>query len=108
MLIYSMTIGLLIYGFSKIKTYESIGLKPKNKFTIIVPFRNEAENLPVLLESLSNLNYPNNLFEVILVDDESKEKFQVLSFKFQVSIIDNIRISNSPKKDAISTAMKMM
>ena len=108
MLIYSMTIGLLIYGFSKIKTYESIGLKPKNKFTIIVPFRNEAENIPVLLESLSNLNYPNNLFEVILVDDESEERIQIADYRLQITVIKNIRVSNSPKKDAISTAMKIV
>lgn len=108
MLMYSMTIGLLIYGFSKIKNYESIGLKPTNKFTIIVPFRNEAENLPVLLESLSKLNYPNNLFEVILVDDESEERIQIADYRLQIAVIKNIRVSNSPKKDAISTAMKIV
>ncbi|WP_337968242.1 glycosyltransferase [uncultured Flavobacterium sp.] len=104
--IYIITIGLLIYGFTKVKKYQKTDLKPQTSFTIIVPFRNEAENLPNLLQSFSNLNYPNDLFEVILVDDSSKEKFQVSGFRFQVSIIDNIRVSNSPKKDAISTAMQ--
>lgn len=103
--IYFISIGSLIYGFTKIKKYDAIGLEPKTEFTIIVPFRDENENLPILLDSLSKLNYPTNLFQVILVDDASKEKFQVSSFKFQVRIIDNIRISNSPKKDAIVTAM---
>ncbi|PIF32481.1 cellulose synthase/poly-beta-1,6-N-acetylglucosamine synthase-like glycosyltransferase [Flavobacterium sp. 9] len=104
--IYTISIGLLIYGFTKVKRYQKTDLKPQTSFTIIVPFRNEAENLPNLLQRFSKLNYPNDLFEVILVDDSSKEKFQVSSFRFQVSIIDNIRISNSPKKDAISTAMQ--
>ncbi|TEB40381.1 glycosyltransferase, partial [Flavobacterium circumlabens] len=67
---------------------------------------NEAENLPHLLKSFSKLNYPADLFEVILVDDESDEKFQIPNSKFQVRIIDTIRVSKSPKKDAISTAMK--
>jgi len=104
--IYVFTIALLIYGFSKIKKYQKEDLKPQTSFTIIVPFRNEAENLPNLLLSFSKLNYPNDLFEVILVDDNSFEKFQILNSKFQVTIIDNIRTSNSPKKDAISTAMQ--
>lgn len=108
LLIYAIPIGILIHGFTKIKTFESIDLEPKTKFTIIVPFRNEAENLAVLLDSFSKLNYPTKLFQVILVDDESKEKFQVSSFKFQVSIIDNIRLSNSPKKDAVVTAMNLV
>ncbi|KFF07097.1 glycosyltransferase family 2 protein [Flavobacterium reichenbachii] len=104
--IYIITIGLLSYGFFKVKKYHKTNLKPKTSFTVIVPFRNEAENLPRLLESFSNLNYPNDLFEVILVDDSSNEKFHIPHFTFQVSQIDNIRRSNSPKKDAISTAMK--
>jgi glycosyltransferase involved in cell wall biosynthesis len=104
--IYVITIGLLIYGFFKVKKYQKKGLKPQTNFTIVVPFRNEAENLPNLLESFFKLHYPIALFEVILVDDDSYEKFEVSDFRFQVTIIDNIRVSNSPKKDAISTAMK--
>ena len=105
LIIYCSTILWLSYGFTKIKSYEYLSLAPKTPFTIIVPFRNEAANLPVLLDSFSKLNYPNELFEVILVDDESTEKFQISSVKFKVSVINNTRLSNSPKKDAISTAI---
>ncbi|MDQ6528230.1 glycosyltransferase [Flavobacterium sp. LHD-85] len=104
--IYVCSICLLVYGFFRIKKYQKTDLKPQTSFTIIVPFRNEEENLPNLLKSISKLNYPTDLFEVILVDDNSKDKFQVLNSKFQVSIVDNIRVSNSPKKDAITTAMQ--
>ncbi|GGA78793.1 glycosyl transferase [Flavobacterium palustre] len=105
--IYFTTILLLIYGFSKIKNFNSVGLTPKTAFTIVVPFRNEAGNLPLLLESFSKLNYPIDLFEVILVDDASTDKFQIPNSKFQISIINNIRISKSPKKDAITTAIPL-
>lgn len=106
--IYFATILLLIYGFSKIKNFNSVGLTPKTAFTIVVPFRNEAENLPLLLESFSKLNYPTDLFEVILVDDNSDFRFQTADFRFQIKTIDNIRISNSPKKDAITTAIPLV
>ena len=105
---YCFAIIILIYGFTKVNTIKCTGLTPKTKFSIIIPFRNEAENLPVLLESLSKLNYPVELFEVILVDDESEEKFIIPSLKFKVSVIDNFRFSNSPKKDAIGTAMQIV
>ncbi|WP_119789108.1 glycosyltransferase family 2 protein [Flavobacterium anhuiense] len=104
--IYISSISLLIYGFFKVKKYQKTDLKPQTSFTIIVPFRNEKENLPILLESFSNLNYPTDLFEVILVDDNSDGKFHIPHFTFDVSQIDNIRVSNSPKKDAITTAMQ--
>ena len=114
---YCLAIAALIYGFSKVNSIEYLGLKPKTKFSIVVPFRNEAENLPILLDSFSKLNYPNDLFEVILVDDESEKEFKVCfdnslslgsGLKFKVLVTKNIRVSNSPKKDAISTAMQVV
>ncbi|TRX39496.1 glycosyltransferase family 2 protein [Flavobacterium restrictum] len=106
--IYVMAIALLIYGYSKINSFESIGLKPKTKFSILVPFRNEAQNLPFLLESFSKLNYPTELFEVLLIDDFSSDRFVVQNLPFTVTVIKNSRISNSPKKDAITTAVKFV
>jgi cellulose synthase/poly-beta-1,6-N-acetylglucosamine synthase-like glycosyltransferase len=104
-LVYSITIGGLIYGFNKVPLFEANAVAPKTKFSIVVPFRNEPENLPLLLESFSKLEYPSELFEVLLVDDSSQEKFQFSIFGFQFSVLENIRVSNSPKKDAILTAI---
>ncbi len=112
-----MAIIALIYGFTKVNSFDYLGLQPKTKFSIVVPFRNEAENLPKLLNSISKLNYPTDLFEVILVDDDSEKVFSVqcsdpseseLAKQFSVEIIKNIRISNSPKKDAITTAIQVV
>jgi glycosyltransferase involved in cell wall biosynthesis len=108
LLIYLITIGWLIFGFTKINSFGYLGLTPKTSFSIIVPFRNEAENLPVLLESFSKLNYPTDLFEVILVDDESEERLQIADYRLQITTINNIRVSSSPKKDAITTAMQIV
>jgi cellulose synthase/poly-beta-1,6-N-acetylglucosamine synthase-like glycosyltransferase len=116
-LFYLISIGCLIYGFTKINHFEYIGLPPKTSFSIIVPFRNETENLPILLESFSKLNYPKDLFEVILVDDESEEEFRwqntdpsdsELAKHYRIQFLKNIRLSNSPKKDAITTAMEIV
>jgi cellulose synthase/poly-beta-1,6-N-acetylglucosamine synthase-like glycosyltransferase len=107
-IVYMLTISWLIYGFTKINQFEFIGLPPKTSFSIIVPFRNEAENLPVLLESLSKLNYPTNLFEVILVDDESEKEFRWQNTEYRIQFLKNSRLSNSPKKDAITTAMQIV
>lgn len=105
--IYVICISLLLFGFTKMKIIPNKEVAVKTKFSIVVPFRNEAENLPKLLHSISLLNYPTDFFEVILVDDDSEEEFQVSSFKFEVLTIKNNRKSNSPKKDAIETAIKI-
>jgi len=109
-IIYSICIVWISYGFNKVKIFEKEDSKPNTRFSILVPFRNEAENLPGLLYSFSQLNYPRAFFEVVFVNDDSDdnsvsviEDFPALSFALQ--IINNERKSNSPKKDAISTAM---
>jgi len=111
--IYALFIGALAYGFKKIPYFETTALDPKTKFSIIVPFRNEAENLPELLYSFSQLNYPRDQFEILFVNDSSEDNsveiiknFPALSFNFKV--IENVRHSNSPKKDAISTAINLI
>ena len=106
--IYFTTISLLVYGFTKVKTYTSLNLVPQTAFTIIIPFRNESENLPLLLESISKLNYPMDLIEVILVDDDSEKVFSVQYSVFNIQIVKNKRNSNSPKKDAITTAIPLV
>jgi len=106
-LIYILFIGQLIYGFNRMKRFSKKEFTPKTSFTIVVPFRNEKENLPNLLHSISLLHYPKELVEVILVDDESEEVFSVQHSVFSLKVIKNIRKSNSPKKDAIETAIEI-
>jgi cellulose synthase/poly-beta-1,6-N-acetylglucosamine synthase-like glycosyltransferase len=106
-LIYLLFIGQLIYGFNRMRRFSKTEFTPKTSFTIVVPFRNEKENLPNLLHSISLLHYPKELVEVILVDDESEEVFSVQYSVFTLKVIKNERKSNSPKKDAIETAIEI-
>jgi glycosyltransferase involved in cell wall biosynthesis len=72
-IIYLILIGSFIFGFDKIATFKLEGTPTKTKFSILIPFRNEAENLPDLLKSIEALKYPKHLFEIIFVDDESDD-----------------------------------
>lgn len=111
--IYALSILYLYFGFDKVKSITiARDLEPKTHFTIIVPFRNEAKNLPKLLASLSNLNYPQAFIEIIMIDDASKDnsssifiKWRMKNDKIDTTLLENLRLSNSPKKDAISRAM---
>ena len=106
--LYAALITQLAFGISKMNKQNTIeSSSPKTTFSIVVPFRNEAENLPILLNSIEKLKYPKELFEVILVDDESEEKYDLQSTIYDLKIIPNQRKSNSPKKDAIETAIQI-
>ena len=106
-------IGSLLIGWRKISEFQIRNIEPKIRFSVVIPFRNEAENLPVLLNSLSELNYPSLKFDIFMVNDASEDaSVQICSDfitshpKMQINLIENRRFSNSPKKDAISTAIQ--
>ena len=112
-LIYVAFIGSFVFGFDKVNEFILKDIPAKTKFTVVVPFRNEAERLPFLLKSLMELNYPKDKFEVLFVDDDSDDDSVKLIEKFLKDfgngskIIQNNRQTNAPKKDAISTAIKL-
>lgn len=42
-------------------------------FSILIPFRNEAENLPILLQSLEQIQYDEAQYEIIFCNDHSTD-----------------------------------
>jgi cellulose synthase/poly-beta-1,6-N-acetylglucosamine synthase-like glycosyltransferase len=112
LLVYILLIVQLIFGFNKVKYFHVTDLAPKTAFTIVIPFRNEAKNLPNLLESISNLNYPHKMIEIILVDDFSTDNSERICIQWRMkyehldtTLLENLHLSYSPKKDAIGRAM---
>lgn len=113
-IIYLALVFSFIVGFEKVALVKNNSKAPKNRFSIIIPFRNEAHNLPDLLQSLSELKYPTELFEILLVNDDSQDNFKLILEEFQrqipnlnLRLLQNSRKTNSPKKDAINTAINL-
>lgn len=116
-ILYLILIGGFIWGFDKVSVFKLEDKPAKTKFSIIIPFRNEAKNLPDLLKSIKTLNYPNHLFEIIFVDDDSNDSSveiiqktldaskQKQNTRISIQITSNNRKTNSPKKDAITSAI---
>lgn len=112
-IVYTFLIVSFVIGFDKIKSFDTTFKKPYNQFSIIIPFRNEAANLEALLQSILELKYPTQLFEIILVNDDSDddscaiiETFQHKNSKLYITLIQNNRKTGAPKKDAINTAIE--
>jgi len=113
-IIYLSLILTLIYGLNKCVIVKNKNAAPKNRFSIVIPFRDEAHNLPELFKSLSALNYPSELFEILLVNDDSQDNFSLILAAFSkqnptlnLRLLQNVRKTNSPKKDAINTAINV-
>lgn len=113
LLMYLALIVSLYIGFNQVNGFYLKDKPPMTQFSIIIPFRNEVPNIPALLKSLFQLNYPRDKFEVILINDGSTDSsvntitsfFKRYKGKVKYRIIDNQRLTNSPKKDAINTGV---
>lgn len=78
-MIYPIVFLALIYFTFLLKVYIGLNkIKPINKkqsnkpfVTVIIPFRNEEDNLLNSIKSIENIKYPKELFEVIYVNDNS-------------------------------------
>jgi len=101
---------LLLYiyrGLLKLKPYKPDS-EPLEFVTVVVACRNEEKSLPELLDSLSDQDYPANLYEVIIVNDNSKDKtFETASScigKFSINTINN---TGTGKKKALETGINI-
>jgi cellulose synthase/poly-beta-1,6-N-acetylglucosamine synthase-like glycosyltransferase len=111
-------ISLLLYyraAWKQIPGFNSkLNKQNTTNISVIIPARNEEENLPVLLRSLSAQNYPEDLFEVLIIDDHSTDNTAALVLSFPakniklVSLKDHIpgEKINSYKKKSIETGIQ--
>jgi len=107
---YNTLIISLIIGLNRLSSFKSKNNTIKRKFTIIIPFRNEVDNIKDLVNSLMQLDYPKTHFEILFINDNSIDNSVPLLTEFIIQnsnwkLLDNVRKSNSPKKDAIDTAI---
>src|SRR3954471_7893364 len=70
--------GLIVYyriSWSQVAGFkrETSDVKSVTSITIIIPARNEEENIKNCLQSIMEQSYPKNLFEVIVIDDHSTD-----------------------------------
>lgn len=85
------------------------------KISVIIPVRNEAENILFLLQDLEKQTYPKQNFEVIIADDDSTDDTLKIVQAFQKNTNINLIINQlppktnntSPKKRAIDSSIKL-
>jgi cellulose synthase/poly-beta-1,6-N-acetylglucosamine synthase-like glycosyltransferase len=71
---YAAIISMYRIWFLKLKPFTiPLSYQPKSSFTIIIPARNEEKNIGICIEGILKQNYPNHLFEIIVVDDYSTD-----------------------------------
>ena len=78
LLLYVIMILRFRQGFKKYPEFHRCDGIDNTGVSIVVAFRNESANLVNLLKALTEQNYPERLYEVIMVDDHSDDGSDVL------------------------------
>ena len=108
------TILILPYLILLLKIYRSLlkvepfnsSANPVTFVSVVIACRNEKTNLPALLKSIEKQNYPCELFEVIIVNDNSHDETYEIARGYNGPI--NVKAVNNNergKKQAIRTGI---
>jgi len=113
-ILYACIMLLYRHWFLKLKPFEpNNNLSPVTSFSIIIPARNEADNIGTLLQSIIKQNYPAHLWEVIVMDDFSTDNTVMVMEEiankhpsFSIKVIEMAKVLagqkiNSYKKKAL-------
>jgi cellulose synthase/poly-beta-1,6-N-acetylglucosamine synthase-like glycosyltransferase len=75
LIIYGYTLLILLFNLEIEKDADTPAANHafQTCVSVVVPFRDEEEHLPALLEDLSRQSYPLGLMEVIFIDDHSSD-----------------------------------
>ena len=105
-LIYAALIFWLTAGLLKRSKVSDSEYRPR--VSVIVAARNEELNLELCLLSLSNQNYPEDLYDVYIIDDRSEDETRKIGSRFadqqpnfNLIVVDEVDLDISPKKNAI-------
>ncbi len=110
---YVFIIGIYSYYWNKLSFWKvPSSYIPITKVTVIIPARNESENIFDCIHSILKQDYPSELLEIIIIDDFSDDDTaqivrSIKDERIQLIQLENesIEIVNSYKKKAIEIAI---
>jgi cellulose synthase/poly-beta-1,6-N-acetylglucosamine synthase-like glycosyltransferase len=93
--------------------FAVLDFTPSTKISVIIPARNEEENIGACLDSVMRQSYPKSLFEVLVIDDHSADSTSNIIKSYADKNVKLISLSdfttgeiNSYKKKAIEIAIQ--
>lgn len=102
---YSLLIAAYTYGWFSMKEFKPVkAIDRATRVSIIIPARNEEQNINRLLEDLMAQNYPSKLFEVLIIDDHSDDQTANIVNAFFQNHVGQIHGRLIMQKDDSATA----
>jgi cellulose synthase/poly-beta-1,6-N-acetylglucosamine synthase-like glycosyltransferase len=73
LIVYGLLIDYYRRAWTAAPEFDASGKAAHARISILIPVRNEAANIALCIESLSQQSYPKSLYEVIVIDDHSTD-----------------------------------
>lgn len=111
-LLYFLLMIFIVYGWKKLK-FAIPNEHEKTPITVIIPSRNEEQNIGNCLQSILNQNYPTDKLEIIVVDDNSIDRTAqivneiALKNAIHISLLKLSDYNIEGKKSAIQKAVSI-
>lgn len=110
LIIYLITILIFIKGIKKAFVPTSSDII-NLKLSIVIAAKNEDRKIENLIKALDNQDYPKDMYEVIIVDDNSKDTTlattkSLISDKFNMTVLSQNNPELPPKKGALSMGIE--
>lgn len=84
-----------ILGFKKPKQLPNVS--PRKKFLILVPAHNEASVIGGIAENLKRLDYPDELYDVIIIADECTDDTATIAKKIGLKVLEHTYLPGEHK-----------
>ncbi len=91
----------LLTGLKKLVLSKKSDNRDNNCISVVISFKDEEKNLKLLLSALDKINYPQDKYEIIFVDDNSTDNSAEI---IKSSVVENFRLISA--KDKLLPAKK--
>ncbi len=90
--------NIFVLFFQKKEIFNFENYNPSTSVTIVIPVRNEEQTILKCLQSIASQNFPKNLLQVIVVDDSSTDKTNLVAEKFLKETFSNYQLLSLSEK----------
>jgi biofilm PGA synthesis N-glycosyltransferase PgaC len=113
-MIWLLLIPVLLYLFLLLDIFRNLlkvnpfafSQNPSLRVSVIIACRNEENNLPDLLNGLFSQDYNHELFEVVIIDDNSTDStFLIATAMRQIKNLKVLHNTSRGKKNAVATGI---
>lgn len=92
-------LAMTFLSFRRLPTAEPVA--PKHRFTVLVPARNESMVIGPLIDSLKRLNYPRDLFNILVIPNNCTDNTEEVALAHGAQVL-NCMVPIRTKGQALS------